>query len=386
MDIHNIIEFVKENLPEQSENLYSMLALLSETLADLKRQIADSYKILEDQDDERFDSFRSKAKEIKNIKNIIDKYIEILAVSFGTDDIEESPEETNLQTALDNAKSESEQKQILAVDYSSELLNTDRNREHSLYEDFRHTMPCAFRIFEQKIEADQWKILLLKFCEYLYDTNPDEFLRIADDSKMQGSSRHYISAYKKKVPAAQKMKNINLYVIGNISANGVRNYIVRLLSRFDIPKKNFAIFIRRDLSLLHSNKPSRTVISKEDNASDVAPNTKTHEKDDVKIGEFVRSAMQRLSAEKYVFPDNLLLKLTSGVETKKMFGVGLPFLKEYNKKIPISEQTKDSNGYNRYWKEVFEFNGHQYLIVSQWTKNNEIRIRNWLDEIIKHSV
>lgn len=388
MDLKNIIEFVKENLPDQSKNLHSMLSLLSDTLADLKSQIADSYKLLEEQnDDEKFDLFREKAKEIKIIKGIVDEYVEDLTPGFDIDNIEESTEETALQIALDNAKNENEQRQILKVDYSNELLNADRNREHSLYEDFTHTVPCAFRILDSKIEADQWKTLLLRFCEYLYATNPDELLRVADDTTMQGSSRYYLSAYKEKVPMAQKMRNINLFVIGNISANGVRNYIMRLLSRFDIPKKNFVIFIRRDLSLLHNEKSKSNFdkSKKTDNVygqNRISTKSISAENGVMRIGEFVRITMRQLSDSKYVFPDELLLKLTSAEETRKLFGIGLPFFKEYNPRVKKSVQIKDTTGkYNRYWNEIFEFNGHKYFILSQWHTLNEMRIRNWLADI-----
>lgn len=390
MNLKNIIEFVKENLPEQSKDLHSMLSLLSDTLADLKSQIADSYKFLEEQnDDEKFDLFREKAKEIKTIKCIVDEYVEDLTPEFDIDNIEESTEEDALQIALDNAKNENEQRQILKVDYSNELLNADRNREHSLYEDFTHTVPCAFRVLDSKIEADQWKTLLLKVCEYLYEVNPDEILRTADDISMQGSSRYYISAYKEKVSMAQKMKNVNLYVIGNISANGARNYIMRLLSRFDIPKKNFAIFIRRDLSLLHnkkynsnSDKDSKTNSSKSKNVGETEKSSVKNE--EIRIGEFVRTSMRRLAESKFVFPDDMLLKLTSAEETRRLFGVGLPFLKEYNPRVKKSIQIKDAAGkYNRYWNEIFEFNGHKYFILSQWHSQNEVRIRSWLSELFE---
>lgn len=517
MKPESIVKFIKENLPKQAEDVCSMLSLFLDTLADLRNQIADCYKELEQTDDERFDLFRKNALEIKDIMNIVDGYMKDLTPEDADEELDESNEEAKLQTALDNATTEKEKRKILKCNYSSSELNTDTTKEHSLYENFTHTMPCAFRIFDQTIEALEWKVLLFKVCEYFYDNEKYqyEFIKIADDAAMQGSSRLYISAYKDKVPMAQKMKNINLYVIGKIGANGVRNYIMRMLSRFDIPKKNFGIFIRRDLSPLHIKSEKQQLVlpefkenklydnentySFDDNYSftgtnirgiafdgqkyDVKDwteayikiceslaakdrsifnttlyspdfkgnsvsyfssktdgsryfkringtniwvwiNTATETKcslikklfalyniplnmltiylpeneqplkmaltakstntdgDDIAIGEYVRSTMRRLSEKNYAFSDSMLLKLMSANETKKLFGIGHPFFKEFNRKVNLSLQTKDQGGkYNRYWKEVFKFNNRQFLIVSQWHSGNKQRFYEWIKKL-----
>ena len=38
-------------------------------------------------------------------------------------------------------------------------------------------------------------------------------------------------------------------------------------------------------------------------------------------------------------------------------------------------------GNSRYWKEVFEFNGRNYLIVSQWQEANRDRFDKWLNSL-----
>lgn len=40
-----------------------------------------------------------------------------------------------------------------------------------------------------------------------------------------------------------------------------------------------------------------------------------------------------------------------------------------------------SKGNGRCWKEVFEFNGKFYLVVSQWQKFNRERFNNWLNTL-----
>lgn len=64
-----------------------------------------------------------------------------------------------------------------------------------------------------------------------------------------------------------------------------------------------------------------------------------------------------------------------------MFGIGMPFLKAYDKDGDISVQIKDNKGNGRYWKEVFEFNGKFYLIVSQWQEFNRERFNKWLNTL-----
>lgn len=62
-----------------------------------------------------------------------------------------------------------------------------------------------------------------------------------------------------------------------------------------------------------------------------------------------------------------------------MFGIGISFFKEVKDETQISKLTKDAKGYNRYWREVFEFNGRKFIVVSQWTKNNADRFYSWLN-------
>ena len=40
-----------------------------------------------------------------------------------------------------------------------------------------------------------------------------------------------------------------------------------------------------------------------------------------------------------------------------------------------------TEGRNRYWKEIFEFNGRKYLIVSQWFECNRDRFDKWVKSL-----
>ena len=91
--------------------------------------------------------------------------------------------------------------------------------------------------------------------------------------------------------------------------------------------------------------------------------------------------MRKLSEINYRFNNKMIEDLLSDVETKRMFGIGIPFFKEVKENDNVSVLTKDSRGYGRYWKEVFEFNGRKFLIVSQWTNSNKDRFYRWYNTL-----
>ena len=85
--------------------------------------------------------------------------------------------------------------------------------------------------------------------------------------------------------------------------------------------------------------------------------------DNVKVGEFVRRAMHRLSLSEYVIPDVVLRRLCTIEGSKKYTRRNLPFL------VKAEEADLKSDTMKRYWKKssyVESFNGEQYYVYSQW--------------------
>lgn len=92
--------------------------------------------------------------------------------------------------------------------------------------------------------------------------------------------------------------------------------------------------------------------------------------------------MRNLSTSSYEFDNQTLSYLLNDDYTKMKFGIGTSFLKEVTNETQIPKLTKDAKGYNRYWREIFEFNGRKFIVVSQWTKYNADRFKKWLNELL----
>lgn len=207
---------------------------------------------------------------------------------------------------------------------------------------------------------------MVKVCELLYAKDPTLFEKVIFSDKFIGNKIKYFSKTNEG-KYYKKLKNANIYVWTCHSANTICSLIRRLLLEYNISSNSLYIYLRADYTPLHSNTMN--------NGSDVViPETN----DEVKIGKFVRTTMRNLSTYGYNFDKQTLGLLLSDEETKNIFGIGTSFLKEVKDETQIQKLMKDSNGYNRYWCEVFEFNGKKFVVVSQWTKNNADRFKTWL--------
>ena len=66
--------------------------------------------------------------------------------------------------------------------------------EHTLYENFTHKRPFAFRInHNQTIEVKTWQEMFIKTCELLIAVDADKFLSFENNASMNGKKRKYFS-------------------------------------------------------------------------------------------------------------------------------------------------------------------------------------------------
>lgn len=223
---------------------------------------------------------------------------------------------------------------------------------------------CGIVFEGTRYNVKTWIEAIEKLCELLIDKNMDLFNQVLTRDEFKGHKINYFSGTSNNNKHYKKISNADIYIWANRSADSICSTLNSLLKLYSIPLCNFAVCLKKK----SENCGTQEIKSNEEDTTRNA-----------KIGEYVRSTIRKLSDSNYVFTDSMLLKLTSAVETKKIFGIGLQFFKERDKKLTISEQIKDRNGkQNRYWKEEFTFNGHQYLLVSQWGERSRERFDDWL--------
>jgi len=170
----------------------------------------------------------------------------------------------------------------------------DSSIPHTLYEDFTHKRVVAFSFNNKRYTVKAWKDLLLQTCDLLAGIDAAKFDEFIDDPVMHGRMVSYFSRkYVNK--KNEKMKNIDIYVWTNLSANGIRNLVRKLLREFDIRITDYYIYLRADYTPLH----------KSDKANDEYIPDQSRSPDETRIGKYVRQTLRELSSNQHRFTEKI---------------------------------------------------------------------------------
>lgn len=338
-EILELYKFIEDNYKNESDEIYYSLELLLNCLVNTKNALANDIS-KNSGNLSKVGYLYTYATKIENLEEIIGNYLS----AFVSDN----------SNTTEKLKYDDGEKQIVK-NYN------DYETPHLLSESFTNKKISVF-IFEGiKYEVNDWKSALLKLCEILVNKDSDKFLSFVNSDLFSGKKRKYF-VFNCREEHYRKIASTNIYVYTCFNTNTICEFMIKLLQEYNIPMDNVYVYLR------------------EENAFQKNENSKYSDKnhtEDVKIGKYVRESMRNLSNKHYRFSQDMLDKLTDGDATKKLFGIGIPFFKEVKMGVDIYVLTKDIYGYNRYWKEIFRFNDKDYLIVSQWTKNNADRFINW---------
>jgi len=232
-----LITFIKEKYPQNAIDISESLDLFLDTIDDLRKNVHKEIgRLAEKGEYEKITENMQYAKEIKNLEDKFEEIIEKLSIE--EDKIEEIIEE-NEKTIPNYSKYE-----------------VDNNIEHNLYEDFTHKRPFAFMMFNEKINVKTWKELLLITCEKLYKKDINLFRDIINKKNFQGKKRKNFStnADELREQSRLKIKDSNIWIETNLSGNGIRNLIIKLLKEYDIKINEFKVFFKADYSELKYHK------------------------------------------------------------------------------------------------------------------------------------
>lgn len=101
------------------------------------------------------------------------------------------------------------------------------------------------------MEVKTWQQMLVKTSEMLVTRDSAHFASFENDPAMMGRKQKLFSSDPAKIRSPYKLKDSNLYVETNLSANTIRNLIARMLQLFDIKITEYKVFLRADYSGLH---------------------------------------------------------------------------------------------------------------------------------------
>lgn len=348
-------EYLEKNHPMAAQDIYYGLALFTNSLdcgiEAFQKEIAE---IDSSGDFSKLSTIAEYAQTVKELKKMMDKYltdISMLNTIEETDMEDVSEEEEEDEKALPNYK-----------DYV-----VDDEIPHTLSEVFTHKKICGFMLDGIRYNVGTWQAALIRLSELLIEKNPDTFRSFIGKPTFKGRKNNYYSVSSNGSRYYHKLANSDIYVWTNLSTAMICEIMKKVLRGYGISVNSLYIYLRADYTPLHIME------------ADGSKGESTNPAD--KIGKYVRTAMRNLANDGYVFSNDMLDTLTNGDATKSLFGIGIPFFKEVTDDTDLSSQTKDSKGRSRYWKEIFEFNGRKYLIVSQWFEGNRDRFDRWVKSL-----
>ncbi len=167
------------------------------------------------------------------------------------------------------------------IDYSQYVV--DAEKKHSLDEDYEYKRPCGFMVNERRYKADNWQDVLVNLCSALAKEDNGLLSSFVEHPRFKGRKIRYFS----NVHMPKKNKKIpgtDVYVWVNMSANGIKDLIRKILIEFGIKPSTFYIYLRADYSSLHTED-----MNQENNKQSLAAAS------GIKIGKYVRNRIRELA-------------------------------------------------------------------------------------------
>lgn len=127
----------------------------------------------------------------------------------------------------------------------------DSTVPYSLMEDFTHKRPAAFSLQGTRSEANDWKDVYVQTCEALVGMNKEIFVLFISDKTMQGRKTAYFSKDPTGMRKAKLIQGTDIYVTTNLSANRIRDIILKMLGKYSIPLSEYKIYLKADYTALH---------------------------------------------------------------------------------------------------------------------------------------
>ena len=120
-----------------------------------------------------------------------------------------------------------------------------------MYENFEHNRPIGFKLFGNIVEANTWAKVLIETCEILYKMDEKVFISFANDKNMNGKKRDYFSFTDNNIRKPKKLKSTDIFIETNLSANSIKQVIIKMLKKYQIKLQDYVVFYRADYTELN---------------------------------------------------------------------------------------------------------------------------------------
>lgn len=260
IEMDEIFEFMQNEMPEHTEEVWSVVDLFSDTLVNTKSAIDGKVQqLLSHNEFDKVNQYVIMSKKIVSLVKDINDYIKKYALVADDELSETTEDDEEIDNFDDTGK----------VNY--EEYRVDENVAYSLYTNFTHKKPAAFSVDGKKYEARQWKVIFTKTCELLNDKDPDRFAEFINDSELQGKKRLYFSLESEGMLKPKKINGSNVFVETNLSANNIRTILANMLERYHIPRSSYQIYLSKDLTPLHKGNRDNKKVNSDKANEEVSP-------------------------------------------------------------------------------------------------------------------
>lgn len=235
MEFIKVLNYIAKEFPEEAVNLTECIELITDTLDDTlnKLQQRMNKQIIE----RKLDGIESLVDYIKQISELENEILDLR---------NELEPDADKQIVI-----EKEEESRILPNYGDYAV--DIKIPHSLYENFAHKRPVAFELFNERYECRTWIEVLTCFTDVLARTNTEILLKFNNDVSMNGKKSKYFSNHSEELRKPYLIKGTDLYLETNMSANSVRNIILKMLQRYGYRSNDIVIYLRADYTDLHKN-------------------------------------------------------------------------------------------------------------------------------------
>jgi len=124
----------------------------------------------------------------------------------------------------------------------------DRNQRHALSEDFRYKRPCGF-VLQNRAYRDvtTWRRMYELVCRQLAALDPKRFAALPSSPLFLSKRGNCAFAADPGLLRASSKITDTVYAEVNLSANMLRDHMLRLLGAFRIPESDVIVYLRADL-------------------------------------------------------------------------------------------------------------------------------------------
>ena len=182
---------------------------------------------------------------------------------------------------------------------------------------------------------------------------------MVNEKRRSGARRLKIDTTASKLAKPRRIAGSNIYIETNRSADDIRAWMLELLKRYDIPSDE-----------LHRENVSNDTIIIVNNSLPPLPDLS------MKVGKFIRTAMESLSDSGYIFSDEMMEKLCSPTAMNEEMGMSrnMPFFKIYDPGNPTGYIV---DGRNRYYTQPLTFGNYTVYMSSQLYEGDKEPFVKW---------